>query len=127
MLELPTNTSNSATDTHQAWLRNAALLVQTEHPVKLLFYTDCYSPRLAALWQAKLATNGAGVHASTWPHSSTTSTFGDFLPLTDDHLIRGKLFALRKKEGGIRPILIGDTDSKVAMKALMHSQTPYLS
>eukprot|EP00961_Rhodomonas_salina_P071675 962564-Rhodomonas_salina.1 len=52
---------------------------------------------------------------------------GYFLPLTDDHLIGGKLFALRKKDGGICPILIGDSDCKVAMKALMSSQTPYLS
>eukprot|EP00961_Rhodomonas_salina_P016799 226532-Rhodomonas_salina.3 len=52
---------------------------------------------------------------------------GDFLPLTDDHLIGGKRFALRKNNGGIHPILIGDADCKVAMKALMRSHTPYLS
>eukprot|EP00961_Rhodomonas_salina_P257496 3479831-Rhodomonas_salina.1 len=51
----------------------------------------------------------------------------DFLPITNDHLIRGKLFALCKKDGSILPILLGDADSKVATKAMMRSLTPSLS
>ena len=46
---------------------------------------------------------------------------GDPIRRGDPFLMGGSLIALWKKEGGVRPILIGDADRRLATKVLMAS------